>query len=364
MEKRMKHRYLVCVFALGLLVSGLWMTSCSKGDSATGEACGEKSDCRTGLCLMETVRDAATGWTDGYCSDTCTKDTDCSGGCSCRRLGTDGYCLVNCELDSDCRNGYVCNPTWLVCLPDCHNQGWDCGEGLECLDSGHCDTPAPVTYIGLAREAAEDCESDLCIPDQDEAGNATYWSAGYCSLLCPEGTECPDGSSCYGLADAFYCLLNCETDDGCREGYICDTDWLACLPDCRLGWPCTILQICEQESGMCVLYEDQPVSCDLAQPDHPCCGNEFCEPVISENALTCPVDCDLPDGDIDGDVDDTQPDGDEQPVGPVPCVEEADCDKPDACPPGAAISPVRGMALPKFSSMRVNVRRISELSLK
>ncbi len=66
---------------------------------------------------------------------------------------------------------------------------------------------------------------------------------------------------------------------------------------------------------------DEPISCEDAQPGMPCCGDDVCDG--PETADNCPVDCAAVDGD--------------EPVGPVSCEEDADCQVTGACPEDAAL---------------------------
>ena len=78
---------------------------------ATGEPCTKNADCAGNLCLTETMG----VFKGGYCSRTCTSDTQC-GDDYCYPIGpTQTVCLKYCEAN-DCRTGYAC---WTdnVCLP-------------------------------------------------------------------------------------------------------------------------------------------------------------------------------------------------------------------------------------------------------
>lgn len=118
-----------------LMVAGLVLTGCKEGNgnkdggggttdmkvssgdmatsskAATGEPCTKNSDCQGNLCLTENMG----VFQGGYCSRTCTSDTQC-GDDICYQIGTaQNVCVKPCEAN-DCRTGYAC---WLdgVCLP-------------------------------------------------------------------------------------------------------------------------------------------------------------------------------------------------------------------------------------------------------
>jgi hypothetical protein len=217
----------------------------------TGEPCQDKTECQGGLCIQEHVRDEPTGWKGGTCSGTCTADQDCGTGKVCRTLDDENHCLQGCQRANQCRNGYVCHPTWGACIPSCLNDGWRCQDGTACRANGLCvvgiiDSPGG-NAMGGPCVAAADCSSRYCI----DGVTAVAWTDGYCSAPCPDGAACPDGSSCWPLLDGSYCLDSCGYMDGCRNTYVCDTDWNVCLPDCRLGWPCQPGQVCNGR-GVCV----------------------------------------------------------------------------------------------------------------
>lgn len=323
-----------------LSIACVWLSACTAGNAEIGEACEEMESCRSELCLLNDFRGEGTGWQDGYCSEHCNDDSSCPVRNKCYAIGQDQFCLAECASQSDCRSGYVCNPDWLVCLPNCHNEGWECRETLNCQTAGYCAEEIEGQGdggIGAPCSSAGFCSTQYCIHPEDLNGNESYWKDGYCSLICPQGEGCPEGTTCQYFADGPYCMQDCQGDSGCRRGYICDTDWFACLPDCRLGWSCRPDQVCDAE-GVCKDDEPLPPSCDQSQP--PCCGDNVCND--NENSDNCSEDCPREeDGDIVSDGDETpdgdaQPDGDE-PIDPAACETAEDCKKELACPPEASL---------------------------
>jgi hypothetical protein len=249
-----------------------WMlASCIAGDGAVGDPCEGKMNCASRSCLTESYRGGQTGWTDGYCTAACNSNADCPAG-TCQVLGGQGYCLAACEGDSDCRDGYRCNPVWGACLPHCANAGWSCGAELVCDESGLCvDADAASggggsgaggsgaggsgaggsgAGIGAPCKVPADCASGYAIPETDPTGRPTFWTGGYCSQPCSSTLPCPGGSTCETLLDGSFCLATCASDADCRADYVCDTDWLTCVPDCRLGWPCGPSMTCKMD-GVC-----------------------------------------------------------------------------------------------------------------
>ncbi|MEE9384622.1 MAG: hypothetical protein V3V08_14555 [Nannocystaceae bacterium] len=180
----------------------------------------------------------STGWVGGYCTIEC--DLNCREGAACLVLGDVVYCMTECKNDDGCRDEYLCSPWSNVCLPDCR-LGYECGE-LECTDDGYCVDPGwedpgttkAVAPLGEPRRLANDCESDLCIPQQDTDTGIT-WSEGMCIEPCG---ECPDDFYCTSLGELSYCLPDCDDNNDCRDGYVCNPIIRACVPDCRIGFDC------------------------------------------------------------------------------------------------------------------------------
>ena len=171
-------------------------------------------------------------WTEGYCSGRCDQ-SECPGSV-CRRLA-DGvsYCLAACT----------------ACLPNC-NLGWDCGDALTCLPSGECGVVG-TRAVGEPCSTGADCLTGVCIPEtRQDAGLA--WTGGSCSQEC-SSVECPADAVCVAFEDGSrYCAPGCAEAADCRDGYVCSTSVLACLPDCGLGWSCGGSLICDPNTGNCV----------------------------------------------------------------------------------------------------------------
>lgn len=198
------------------------LQGCGGGTAAVGSACTEKEQCGGGLCLQAERYDAATGWTDGYCSAEC--DLDCDDLSTCVDLGGSAgqrHCVTSCEEDSECRPDYVCNPWWMACLPHCATDGFDCGDALECGADGHCIDPEGGVVGGGVVE-----------------GDPTDGLAGM-------------NEPCAGPAS-------------CVAGYICNPWARLCLGDCRPDGaaPCPAPEVCAPE-GFCHLPPRLP------PPDQP-----------------------------------------------------------------------------------------------
>ena len=83
---------------------------------ALGEACDRDDDCENSKCLTS-VKDTSTthSFTNGYCSEDCTKSKTCLSGGLCQAYNEFAtnpvrYCLKKCSGNIDCRatEGYSC----------------------------------------------------------------------------------------------------------------------------------------------------------------------------------------------------------------------------------------------------------------
>src|SRR6185369_16006789 len=104
--------------------------ACTPGNTATGAACANHSDCEAPngepACL-DTPFGLGFTFPGGYCSGFCDPQAnDCAAGAVCvTLLGTNtALCLDSCDPQAnDCRNGYNCRPTGFgagapsACLP-------------------------------------------------------------------------------------------------------------------------------------------------------------------------------------------------------------------------------------------------------
>jgi hypothetical protein len=92
----------------------------------------------------------------------------------------------------------------------------------------------PADGIGIDCASAGDCEdSQMCI---------TEVPSGYCTASCTTPgmrAECPEGAICDQVSldsgNQNLCVLECEAQDDCREGYQCNgvtgSDVKACKPN-------------------------------------------------------------------------------------------------------------------------------------
>lgn len=160
-----------------------------QGSEPNGAPCQSGGDCLGRSCQPKTYAP------DGYCTQSCASDLDCSGGGHCGRLGE---CLADCTTSADCRPGYGCLDGDGDFLRECRATGTGTGTvGAPC---------ATVTDCGGGLNA-------LCLSG---AAIGPSFPMGYCSLFCQPGA-CPAGSSCQGLGFTSYCLADCGADADCRQ---------------------------------------------------------------------------------------------------------------------------------------------------
>ncbi len=228
--------------------------------------CRSNDDCQAGsTCQTE----AGSGWSNGFCTRTCTTSQDCEAGASAGTFGFCGQhngqqiCLRECLNGFDCgRVGYTClqydpadtrEMALRVCRPSCTDTS--CVQGTRCNPwTGNCQ-PTSATFPPAGQDIGEsctqtgamnNCRSGDCVPAQNSRGVYTGWNNGYCSSACtlpfgwnsstlwPETTfprgNCPMGSICFpdgdpGIAerDPGTCFHECRSDADCRanEGYTC-----------------------------------------------------------------------------------------------------------------------------------------------
>lgn len=202
--------------------------------AANGSACTADATCSGGVCV-------GVGSPGAVCAAPCT-DGACATGETCTRLGDSLLCLPACE-SATCASGLVCAASAGVCLPDCR-AGWSCGSALVCSDGGTCELPTdPGAAVGEPCAADMDCAGGVCI------GSET--GAGVCAAPCASG-ECPAGQTCARLGDHLLCVPACTAGTPCTGALVCSESLAACLPDCRDGWSCGVLQ-CDAQTGVCGL---------------------------------------------------------------------------------------------------------------
>ncbi len=71
------------------------------------------------------------------------------------------------------------------------------------------------TLVGGPCEENLDCDEKLC-----QMG--ALFPDGICTISCPSSNLCPSGSSCAETGLGWLCLVDCEENSDCREGYSCE----------------------------------------------------------------------------------------------------------------------------------------------
>ncbi len=255
--------------------------------AALGEPCAAPLDCASGVCLAEVQDGEPSGWTGGTCAVPCDKSA-CPEASTCVPLDGEAWCLTSCDAETACREGYVCYEETGACLPEC-GAGFHCGDGFRCAGDGRCDPPATGSAgVGAGCDAPYACASGACLAE------AKGWAGGTCATPCTD-EGCPDGASCVGLDGERWCVASCAEGASCREGYVCDEDTSACLPDCRNAeaeW-CGEGAECGSDDGLCkvVVQELAPfgAQCDA---DTSCASGVCFEVEDGWHGGTCVRPCD------------------------------------------------------------------------
>ena len=102
------------------------------GNGRAGDACTSAKDCINTAANPTCITDA--GWTGGYCSATCTKNSDCYNGTS-KVECYQGQCIAKCNYN-DTRSGYECISNKI--LPKGTETVANCGNGVK-EDGEKCD---------------------------------------------------------------------------------------------------------------------------------------------------------------------------------------------------------------------------------
>ena len=262
----------------------------------------------------------------------CTVDADCDNGLYCDGSETcnAGVCQAGsapaCDDGLFCNGTESCNETTDSCdvgsAPACDNGQFcdgteTCNEGTDSCDAG----TAPTCDDGAFCNGTESCNEST---DSCDAGTAPACDDGaFCNGTesCNEGTDSCDAGTPVVCDDGLFC----NGTDICNEGTdSCDTgappvcnDGLFCngtetcnegADSCDAGTPvvCGSDETCDEVADVCVASPvcDNDGVCEAGETCSNCandciggtaagaiCGNGICEAGDSENATTCPADC-------------------------------------------------------------------------
>jgi hypothetical protein len=154
------------------LVTGGWYFGFA---GSLGAPCETPIECRSRLCLDETIERGSDTTTYGYCTTGCAGDHDCTDELACRNVGVDdSYCM---RPDLLRRN----------------SEGYAAGK--------------------LCRSNSQ-CYSQVCIPKDDIEDHAH--------------DDFSDASALGIQLSSGICAEPCQSDSDCRRGFKCE--WSACIP--------------------------------------------------------------------------------------------------------------------------------------
>lgn len=183
----------------GACVACLADSDCTGGDLCVGSVClGRRLNGAAcldgGDCLGQSCQPKAYA-PEGYCTQSCASDLDCTAGGHC---GVLGECLADCTSAADCRPGYGCLDGDGDFLRECRATGTGTGT------------------VGVGCATVTDCGGGLDAACLQAFGIGPTFVGGYCSEYCQTGS-CPTGSACVGVSLAQYCLADCVVDADCRQ---------------------------------------------------------------------------------------------------------------------------------------------------
>jgi hypothetical protein len=230
------------------------------GDDIAGKACTDTADCGGAMCATSipgTMVGSTLPAPGGYCTGTCTDNTQCGNGGACIGSLSNNIafqCFAVCDGPDDCRDGYYC------------------GGGGTLLGIVVPDTcrPTPDTdqlgddVAGTMCASNDDCSGGQCLTQRMTLTGNLALPGGYCSGACLEDAHCGAGGVCVPsiLGGAGSCYEACAADGDCvRDGYRCrplGQDIRGCnpasdpLPDGVVGDACSDDAACGGNVGSCV----------------------------------------------------------------------------------------------------------------
>ncbi|MBN2497252.1 MAG: hypothetical protein JXR96_21850 [Deltaproteobacteria bacterium] len=238
--------------------------SCTTREDCAGPVC---LTCRSGKCVEppEVCRGNQDCCVNMYCSfgacmfegPGCQDDNDCAAIDPEYPVCRDGVCVHECEDDLECPVGAVCVDFHCM-APGCTPQSCDheVGYGYYCdMDSGEClpgcdsndDCISPETCDYESHECSHgDCCSGICDPENEYCESLTC----LCVAMCTSGSDCPTGFDCDTGSGRCLC-----TEASCPAGTHCDETSGSCVPDqtgeCEIDEDCPEGEICDLFSLTC-----------------------------------------------------------------------------------------------------------------
>jgi hypothetical protein len=188
----------------------------------------------------------------------CTSHTDCSSGMCLGISDSAAICTLSCVESSDCPSDFVCSMGYCMeggskvygdeCSYDMECKSGECfslGAGLKicsqaCNSSGNCPANDPCTY-GICVPAGDGPFGTKCDFHSDcVSGFCAGMSSKFCSSFCDDAGDCPDKAAC---GSGSYCVPQqdpsdlCYDDGDCPGSEICDQPAAdqagSCLPTCN-----------------------------------------------------------------------------------------------------------------------------------
>ncbi len=230
-------------------------TSCGaskcQGNSVLGQSCNGQGDCINNqggvdcapyVCRDVKPVDMPDGTTVFQCTNPCGDDNDCQDGYYC----ADAKCSKKLANGKVCENNGICNSGYCVdgvcCDASCN------GQCEACAAPGSEGTCTPVQGDPQGKRAQCDHAGEECggkcdgvnaaackYPANGEACGKPSCDAGIASSsVCNGQGACktnPDQEcSPYACGTDSKCLIRCDVDEDCSQGYACNPTSQRCLP--------------------------------------------------------------------------------------------------------------------------------------
>ncbi len=225
-----------------------------------------------------------------------------------------------CAGDDECEDAQYCDLDAGECAEGCRIDPDNCGDGQSCdADSRQCeDTDEP------------ECQDDDACPE----GQICDDTEGACVAGCRQNEDCAP------LGNNLICLDNrcagasCDDNNPCPGGQFCDPDLERCVPGCTDNDQCPTGQYCDQNQEICLEGCRDDDSCDEGESCQTLTvqgeDRQRCLPSPCTEDAGCPEAfyCDIPEGGSEGTCDEGCREG-ACPEGQICDLEERECLEPD-----------------------------------